>query len=155
MPMMDGMQTLALIKKHSPQTRVIILSGYGSEDHVEEAKRKGSDGFINKPFGVETLIRHIKTVLSGSSRAPFMNPTSNTSASNCLLPDRGIVFHDRIRAGNNIVRVQIVKKKNTNVKPRKKEAQKKTFLVVSQTQSNNLSCHPLRGDWRRNTFIFR
>lgn len=74
MPIMGGMETLTVIKKHSPETRVIMLSGYDSEDRVEEAERLGSDGFINKPFGVETLIRHIKTVLASSSRAPFHEP---------------------------------------------------------------------------------
>ena len=74
MPKMDGMQTLSLIKKQSPQTRVIILSGYGTDDHVTEAERKGSDGFINKPFGAETLIRRIKTVLTSASKSPFHEP---------------------------------------------------------------------------------
>jgi DNA-binding response OmpR family regulator len=71
MPKMGGMETLALVKKQSPQTRVIILSGYGTSEHVVQAEQLGSDGFINKPFGVETLVRRIKTVLGSSSRSPF------------------------------------------------------------------------------------
>jgi DNA-binding response OmpR family regulator len=74
MPTMNGMETLALIKKHSPETRVIMLTGYGTMNYVLQSQQMGSDGFVNKPFGVETLMRRIRTVLSGSSRQPFHEP---------------------------------------------------------------------------------
>ena len=71
MPTMNGMEALPVIKQHSPMTRVIILTGYGTMNYVLQAQQLGSDGFVNKPFGVETLMRRIRTVLSGSSRMPF------------------------------------------------------------------------------------
>jgi two-component system nitrate/nitrite response regulator NarL len=74
MPRMNGLETLTAIKKKSPKTRVIMLSGYGTTNYVEQAERLGSDGFINKPFGVETLMRHVRTVLAGLSRTPFLEP---------------------------------------------------------------------------------
>lgn len=74
MPKMNGIDTLVQIKKESAQTRVIMLSGYGTEEYVRKSEELGSDGFINKPFGVETLMRHIKNVLSKPSRSAFHEP---------------------------------------------------------------------------------
>ena len=74
MPRMNGLEALTAIKKKSPQTRVVMLSGYGTTDYVKQAEQLGSDGFINIPFGAETLVRHVRTVLAGLSRAPFLEP---------------------------------------------------------------------------------
>ena len=74
MPTMNGMEALALIKKQFPVTRVIMLTGYGTMNYVLQSQQLGSDGFVNKPFGVETLMRRIRTVLAGSSRNPFHEP---------------------------------------------------------------------------------
>jgi len=46
---------LKRIKEQSPNTLVLMLSGYDSEDYIKEAKKLGADGFIPKPFRVEFL----------------------------------------------------------------------------------------------------
>lgn len=74
MPRMNGLETLAQIKKQSPSTKVIMLSGYGTEENVKLAEQLGSDGFVNKPFGVETLLRHIKNLLLKPSGPSFQEP---------------------------------------------------------------------------------
>ncbi len=74
MPQMTGLETLQALKKQYPQTRVIILSGYGSEENVRQAMEMGADGFVTKPFGVETLMHHIRQVLSHPPREPFHVP---------------------------------------------------------------------------------
>jgi DNA-binding response OmpR family regulator len=74
MPKMGGFDTLAIIKKHSPETRIIILSGYGSDEHIQQAKLEGADVFISKPFGVESLLNHVKEVLAGSRKSRFHEP---------------------------------------------------------------------------------
>ena len=74
MPKLDGLATLALIKKQSPSTRVIMLTGYGTKDSLERAAELGADGYIEKPLGVETLLRHIRDLLEGSGGAAFHEP---------------------------------------------------------------------------------
>ena len=74
MPHMNGLETLQLLKKHYPQTRVMIVSGYGSDENVQQAKQMGADGFVNKPFGVETLMRHVRTVISHPPRQTIVEP---------------------------------------------------------------------------------
>ncbi len=55
MPEIDGMQVLAEIKKHSPNTPVIILSAYGTIDRAVAAMKAGAMDFIEKPFEAEHL----------------------------------------------------------------------------------------------------
>ena len=74
MPKLDGLATLALIKEHSPSTRVIMLTGYGTRDSLKRAEELGADGYIEKPLGVETLMRHIHDVLHGSGGPTFYEP---------------------------------------------------------------------------------
>lgn len=74
MPTMNGIETLTQIKKKLPETRVIMISGFGTDDYILQSEQLGSDGFINKPFGVETLMRHIKSVLANPPRPPFKEP---------------------------------------------------------------------------------
>ncbi len=52
---MDGMQVLAEIKRHSPQTTVIIITAHGSIDSAIEAVRKGAYHYVQKPFDFKQL----------------------------------------------------------------------------------------------------
>lgn len=74
MPKMGGLETLEYIKQKAPATRVIIISAYGSAAQVEQGEILGADGFMNKPFGIETLLKRIEDVLSGSMEGPFLEP---------------------------------------------------------------------------------
>ena len=46
----DGMQILEHVKRHSPRTKVIIITGYATVDLAREALVKGAFDFIAKPF---------------------------------------------------------------------------------------------------------
>ncbi len=46
---------LKKIKEESPNTIVLMFSGYDSEEYIREAKNLGADGFIPKPFRLEFL----------------------------------------------------------------------------------------------------
>ncbi|HEX3253302.1 MAG TPA: response regulator, partial [Pyrinomonadaceae bacterium] len=37
------------IREHNPQTRIIILTAYGSPEVEDEARRCGADAFLRKP----------------------------------------------------------------------------------------------------------
>ena len=52
----DGMDLLSRIRAISPQTLVIIISAYGSEEKREEAKDRGGDCFLDKPFTEEKIL---------------------------------------------------------------------------------------------------
>ena len=56
----DGMDMLPIIKERSPETFVIIISAYGSEERMLDAKEKGVHSFIDKPFTEEKIMHTLK-----------------------------------------------------------------------------------------------
>jgi len=53
----DGMDILPIIEKQSPESFVVVISAYGSEERMEDARDKGVYGFIDKPFTEEKIMR--------------------------------------------------------------------------------------------------
>ena len=58
----DGIKILPKIKKINPETAVIIISAYVSEEARQMAKRGGAFTIINKPFTEEDILRSIKAL---------------------------------------------------------------------------------------------
>jgi DNA-binding NtrC family response regulator len=55
MPGMDGMETLAALKKIDPTIEVIVVTGYASEQTAAECIKLGAYGYLRKPFELEDL----------------------------------------------------------------------------------------------------
>jgi len=53
----DGMDILPIIKEKTPESIVLIISAYGSDDRMVDANKKGVHGFIDKPFSEEKIIQ--------------------------------------------------------------------------------------------------
>ncbi len=62
MPGMDGTEFLKLIKKINPAIEVIMLTGYGDVNYVEESLKSGALEYIIKPISLEELIIKIEKV---------------------------------------------------------------------------------------------
>lgn len=45
----DGLDMIKLIRQHSPETRIVVLTAYGSAEIEDEARRCGADAFLRKP----------------------------------------------------------------------------------------------------------
>ena len=63
---MDGLDTYKEILKFKPDQRTIIVSGYSESDRVQEAKKLGVNGFIQKPYKLDEIGTAIKNVLDGN-----------------------------------------------------------------------------------------
>lgn len=59
MPKMNGLDTLKEIKKVSPNTKVIIASGYKSTETAQEAVKLGASDYIIKPFDSKELLKKV------------------------------------------------------------------------------------------------
>ncbi len=63
MPGMTGLELLAQIRQMYPQTAVIIMTAYGSEDKKEEALRIGAHHYIEKPFEIKEIKKLVMDIL--------------------------------------------------------------------------------------------
>jgi DNA-binding NtrC family response regulator len=45
----EGLELITLLRAHSPDVRIVLLTGYGSPEVESEAHRNGVDVFLEKP----------------------------------------------------------------------------------------------------------
>ncbi len=67
LPGMNGIEATTEIARHSPQTRVLILSMYDDENSVVSAIRSGARAFVLKKASSADLIDALRTVARGGS----------------------------------------------------------------------------------------
>jgi anti-anti-sigma factor len=60
MPGMDGFDVLKQIKRTTPETEVIVITGHGDMEHVVRALNLDATDFINKPIGRSALDAALK-----------------------------------------------------------------------------------------------
>lgn len=57
---MTGDEILAFVKKHHPETGVIMITGFGNIQHSVNALRKGAFDYITKPFKAKEIIFRVE-----------------------------------------------------------------------------------------------
>ncbi len=57
LPGLDGFDVLKEVKKQSPRTRFVLMTGYGNVNHAVNAIQLGADDYLCKPFGINELER--------------------------------------------------------------------------------------------------
>ena len=72
MPGMNGLDTVARLKRDFPGTRVIILSMHVSEEYVLQALKSGADGYLLKDSATTELEQAVKAVSRGEK---FLSPS--------------------------------------------------------------------------------
>ncbi len=61
----SGLESIKLIKEHSPKTPVIILSMHAPEQYAVRAIKAGARGYLTKGVATLELVKAVNTVLSG------------------------------------------------------------------------------------------
>ena len=56
---LDGLETVRLIKRESPRSRVIVMTAYGSAETRRKALAEGADSYWDKPINMEKLLEDI------------------------------------------------------------------------------------------------
>lgn len=59
MPGLDGIETLAEIKKLNPGIEVVLLTGHGTMESAIEGMRKGAYDYLLKPCDIDLLVEKI------------------------------------------------------------------------------------------------
>ena len=67
MPKMDGLEATRAIKEVSPQTAILIVTTYESQEYLVEAIKAGAAGYILKDASHEEIIEAVRRVRNGES----------------------------------------------------------------------------------------
>ncbi len=63
----DGLEIIKLLNRH-PETRVVVLTAYGSAEMEDEARRCGADAFLRKPKPLSQVAQVIHGLLESPSK---------------------------------------------------------------------------------------
>ena len=63
MPRMDGIETIRKLKHTTPDTKVLVTSGYKSVETAQEAVAAGAADYIVKPFERAEILSTVKKIL--------------------------------------------------------------------------------------------
>jgi len=67
MPLTNGQEAIAHIKKRTPEVRVLVLTFHSDDNNIYHALRSGADGYVLKDDSRTELLNAIRVVLSGKS----------------------------------------------------------------------------------------
>lgn len=62
----DGIDIIKLVHKRNPDTRIVVLTAYGSPEAEAEARSAGADAFLRKP----KPLSHVAQVVQGLIESP-------------------------------------------------------------------------------------
>ncbi len=83
MPVMDGIEATRLVRRDSPDTRVLILTTFAHDDYVTDALGAGASGFVLKDATPEELLHAVRVVAGGDA---LLSPAVTTRLIERLLP---------------------------------------------------------------------
>jgi len=63
LPDISGLEVLKICKQMSPQTKVIVNTGYVDQHIIDESERLKRDAFLQKPFNLELLAGEIEKLI--------------------------------------------------------------------------------------------
>ena len=82
MPLMNGIEAVEELKKHSSFTKCIILSMHDSEEYILKSVNAGASGYLLKDTGKTEFLKAISTVEQGGKY--FSGDISNVLVNNLL-----------------------------------------------------------------------
>lgn len=65
MPKQNGMESILGIKKRAPDTKIIVVTGHLTEDHVRATLESGADGYVLKEDSREDLLNALAAARQG------------------------------------------------------------------------------------------
>ena len=63
LPGMDGSEVLSRLRQIKPDVRVILMSGLGRQEALEQFGSQGLAGFLQKPFALGALFSELRSAL--------------------------------------------------------------------------------------------
>ena len=66
MPKCGGHETFYKIRELDPQAKILLSSGYVSENEIQDLLRQGACGFLSKPHRIAVVAQAIRDALDGN-----------------------------------------------------------------------------------------
>ena len=63
MPVMDGIESLTLIKHENPDAKVVMITAAGQKEKMIDALKHGAEEFITKPFDESEVLAILEKVV--------------------------------------------------------------------------------------------
>jgi DNA-binding NarL/FixJ family response regulator len=76
MPGMSGGEVFDEIRKISPQAKVLLSSGYSLNGEASRIIARGCNGFIQKPFTLDDLYKHIRRIMGDTPAPPGLTQST-------------------------------------------------------------------------------
>ncbi len=70
MPVMDGLEALPHLRRGSPASTIVVLSGFGAEQVADRALRAGAHGYVQKGTPLVTILSRIDALLADADPGP-------------------------------------------------------------------------------------
>ena len=64
----DGLEIIKLLHSHRPETRIVVLTAYGSAEMEDEARQLGADAFLRKPKPLSQVAQVVQGLLDSPSK---------------------------------------------------------------------------------------
>jgi len=74
MPGISGMEVLRKVKKAYPGIQVVILTGHGTDEHEEQARRLGAYAYLQKPVALDRLAKILREAFESNSAGNLSPP---------------------------------------------------------------------------------
>lgn len=75
----DGIDIIKLVHKRNPETRIVVLTSYGSPEAEAEARRAGADAFLRKPKPLSQVAQVVQALIE-SPRSQTVRSAKQASA---------------------------------------------------------------------------
>lgn len=72
-PRNHGLEIIKLIHSRSPETRIVVLTSYGSTEIEAEARRSGADAFLYKPKPLSQVAQVVQGLMESSRKRSAPN----------------------------------------------------------------------------------
>jgi len=84
MPDASGMDLIVLIKKESPETQIIMMTGYANIPTAIQSIKQGAFNYIPKPFQPEEVLNMIREALAEGSKKRTKGAPANEKSNNYM-----------------------------------------------------------------------
>lgn len=91
MPGLSGLDTIPMLRKESPRTRIVMLTHHEGESFVDQALSAGADGYLSKDSDPAEMAVALRSVCEGN---PYVSPKVAS----------GILGHLRTHSAESLVR---------------------------------------------------